>query len=64
MDCGAYDGEQSSNTLYLEKNFGWEGVLIEMDPYYYTQLLGKSRNSHSINACLSPTGMVSMVSTY
>ena len=26
---------------------------MEVDPYFYTQLRGKARISHSINACLS-----------
>jgi len=54
IECGGFDGERSSNTIYLEKELGWTGLLIEMDPYYYTQLLGKNRKSWSINACLSP----------
>jgi len=54
IECGGLDGERSSNTIYLEKELGWTGLLIEMDPHYYTQLLGKNRKSWSINACLSP----------
>ena len=62
MECGAFDGERSSNTLYLERQLGWTGLLIEMDPYFYTQILGKNRNVWSINACLSPYNYVSAVS--
>jgi len=54
IECGALDGERSSNTLFLEHDRSWNGLLVEMDPYYYTQLLGKGRKSWSINACLSP----------
>jgi len=54
VECGAYDGETSSNSLPLEYNRQWTGVLIEPNPYYYTQILGKSRNVWSLNACLSP----------
>jgi hypothetical protein len=54
VECGALDGERSSNTIYLENKRGWTGLLVEMDPYFYTQLLGKNRRVWSINACLSP----------
>ena len=47
------DGERSSNTLWLETKRQWNGLLVEVDPYYYTQLRGKARTSHSINACIS-----------
>jgi len=62
VECGALDGERSSNTLFLERDRGWTGLLIEMDPYFYTQLLGKNRNVWSINACLSPYKYVTAVS--
>ena len=55
LECGAFDGETSSNTVYLEHKRGWTGLLVEMDPYFFTQLRGKNRRAHSINACLSPT---------
>ncbi len=61
MGCGALDGDRSSNSLYLETELDWTGVLIEMDPYFYTQLIGKNRKAYSINACLSPTGRVAVV---
>ena len=38
------------------------GLLIEADPSYYTQLLGKNRKAWSINACLSPYNTTSFVS--
>ena len=54
VEAGANDGERASNTLWMEEKMGWTGLLIEPDPYFYTQILGKSRKSWSINACLSP----------
>ena len=62
IEVGALDGERSSNTIELEKKFGWSGLLIEMDPYYYTQLRGKSRHAWSINACVSPYDHPTVVS--
>ena len=38
------------------------GLLIEADPSFYTQLLGKNRRAWSINACLSPYNTTSFVS--
>jgi hypothetical protein len=32
VECGALDGELRSNTLTLERDHGWRGVLIEADP--------------------------------
>ena len=53
MECGGYDGETSSNTLPLEVFHGWSGILVEPNPYFYTQLVGKNRNVTSLNACIS-----------
>jgi len=61
VECGAFDGERSSNTIHLERERGWTGLLVEMDPYFYTQLVGKSRRSWSINACLSPETYLTQV---
>ena len=54
VECGALDGERSSNTIWLEKKCGWTGLLVEMDPSYYMQLRGKNRRCYSANVCLSP----------
>lgn len=54
VECGALDGERSSNTIWMEQKQGWNGLLIEMDPSYYLQVRGKNRKCYSINACLSP----------
>jgi len=54
IEAGAWDGEQLSNTLYLETALGWTGLLIEPNLGVYQQLLGKQRNAHTINSCLSP----------
>ncbi len=37
--CGAFDGEQYSNTLALELNYNWTGVLVEADPSNFAVLL-------------------------
>ena len=53
VEAGGLDGERSSNTLWLEEKRGWSGLLVEVDPFLYTQLRGKARRSYSLNACLS-----------
>ena len=61
MECGAFEGEILANTLWLERERGWTGLLVEMDPSFYTQLLGRRRRSWSINACLSLQPYVTQV---
>ena len=53
VECGAFDGEQLSNTLYFEKTRHWKGLLIEANPTNYAELKKKNRNAFTINACLS-----------
>jgi len=53
VDAGAHDGEKCSNTLLLEKEFGWAGVCIEADPANFTALMEK-RSCLCVNACLHP----------
>lgn len=55
VEAGAYDGEQLSNTLYLERNLGWKGLLVEPDPWNFWSLRKKGRKAHLVNACLSPS---------
>ena len=62
IEVGALDGERGSNTLWLEEKKNWNGLLIEMDPHFYTQLKGHSRRAWTINCCLSPYNYTIMVS--
>ncbi len=54
IECGAADGKEFSNTLLLERNDSWSGLLIEANPQYFGELLQLHRKSFAINACLSP----------
>jgi hypothetical protein len=47
------DGEWYSNTLGLERDFGWNGLLIEADPSNFKALLERNRKSLMVPACLS-----------
>jgi len=53
VECGAYDGETRSNTLNLERELGWSGVLIEADPVNLIQCFEKHRKAWLVPACLS-----------
>jgi len=62
VECGALDGELRSNTLYLERALGWQGLLIEADPENFRELEWKRRKSWASDACLSTTNYPTMVS--
>ncbi|XP_069996478.1 uncharacterized protein [Penaeus vannamei] len=57
VEAGALDGEFISNTLYLEQDLGWTGLLVEADPLLYAALPGKNRKSWSSQTCLSPSNV-------
>ncbi|CAG0924671.1 unnamed protein product [Notodromas monacha] len=54
LEAGAFDGEFFSNSLYLERNYGWRGVLVEPITKFYNEILSKKRKAVLLNACLSP----------
>ncbi|XP_042871814.1 uncharacterized protein LOC122253082 [Penaeus japonicus] len=53
VEAGALDGEYLSNTLWLEKDLGWSGLLVEADKTSYSALRLKGRKAWSSNSCLS-----------
>ncbi|KAK7077529.1 hypothetical protein SK128_012523 [Halocaridina rubra] len=55
LEVGAFDGEESSSTLYLERELGFKGLLIEPSPINWAKLVKKQRKSFLLNAALSPT---------
>ena len=58
IEAGAYDGEVYSNTLQLELNYNWTGLLIEPNQESFETLLTKNRRCHAISACLSTSNKV------
>ena len=54
IECGAFDGETLSNSLFFELQRNWTGLLIEANPAYHRALLDKNRRAYVISACLSP----------
>ncbi|XP_068246343.1 protein Star-like [Palaemon carinicauda] len=55
IEAGALDGQYLSNTLHLEKEYGWTGLLVEPNPSSYNELLKKNRRCYSSNTCLAVT---------
>lgn len=53
MECGAFDGVYLANTLDLELDHSWTGLLIEANPSSYERLRGRNRKAWSSNVCLS-----------
>ena len=48
VELGALDGWHGSNTLMLERCFGWTGLLIEASPHNFRNLQrsGRRRDVH------------------
>ncbi|XP_045585023.2 uncharacterized protein [Procambarus clarkii] len=53
LEAGALDGEFISNTLFLERELGWTGLLVEADSILYADIPGKRRNAWASHSCLS-----------
>ncbi|XP_050692718.1 uncharacterized protein LOC126983708 isoform X2 [Eriocheir sinensis] len=52
VEAGALDGEYLSNTLHLERQLGWTGLLIEAEEESYAALRRKHRKAWSSKACV------------
>ena len=53
VDIGANDGVSISNTLMLEKDFGWSGIAVEPIPSVYEKLRS-NRKCHMVHGCVTP----------
>ena len=55
VELGANDGISQSNTLYLEKNLNWRGVLVEPNKKNYLKCVQNRSELNAIfhNACVS-----------
>ena len=62
VECGAYDGEFFSNSIWLERDLKWEGLLIEADPETFDKLASKNRKAWTGKFCLSNTPQAKTVS--
>ncbi|KAI9562649.1 hypothetical protein GHT06_010103 [Daphnia sinensis] len=53
VECGAFDGELGSNSLFMERQLNWNGILIEPDRKSFDKLLSKRRHAWALPVCLS-----------
>ena len=53
VECGAFDGEFISNTIYLESRMGWTGLLVEADAKSYRRMSRRNRKAWKSPVCLS-----------
>ena len=53
IEAGAADGENLSNTLFLEVKHGWTGLLVEANPAFVNNLFKIKRNAWVLPHCLS-----------
>lgn len=51
VDVGAHDGVSISNSVMLERVFGWTGVCVEANPSIFDSLR-KNRTCLCVNACV------------
>jgi len=49
VEIGAYDGIALSNTLVLEKTYGWTGILSEVVPSRFSELIVNRPHCHNDN---------------
>ncbi|XP_065351621.1 protein Star-like [Cloeon dipterum] len=62
VDCGAFDGEDASVSLTLEKDFNWNGLMVDAGPKQIQRLLLKGRKSWVAPTCMSTSNKSMMVS--
>jgi FkbM family methyltransferase len=48
VEVGAYDGLSMSNSHMLENKFGWKGVCVECNPYWFSRLIINRPNTINI----------------
>ena len=53
LEVGAVDGIKLSNTLFLERQRNWTGLLIEPNKDFYKRLTMVHRKAYCVNTCLS-----------
>ncbi|XP_045034687.1 uncharacterized protein LOC116933298 isoform X1 [Daphnia magna] len=53
IECGGYDGEYLSNTLFMERVLNWTGLLVEADRKAFDQLATRNRKAFIAPICLS-----------
>jgi hypothetical protein len=47
VECGAFDGESASNSLFFETDRNWTGLLVEANRRLFKQILTKNRKVYA-----------------
>uniref|UniRef100_A0A6A7FUD2 Protein Star-like n=1 Tax=Hirondellea gigas TaxID=1518452 RepID=A0A6A7FUD2_9CRUS len=55
VECGGFDGESYSNSLTLERERGWKGLLVEPDSKNFQRMKEKNRKAYIAHSCLAET---------
>ena len=59
IEAGAVQGTvYDSNTLYFERFLGWNGLLVEANPYSFAKLLTRRPSSYRIDTALCSTNKI------
>jgi len=53
IEAGAWDGEYLSNTLHLEINYNWTGLLVEPNQEAFDLLMKRRRMAAGLHCCFS-----------
>ena len=53
IEAGALNGESYSNTIFMERELEWEGLLVEANPDSYAKVVSKHRKAWLLPAALS-----------
>ncbi|MDZ7957762.1 MAG: FkbM family methyltransferase [Aulosira sp. DedQUE10] len=62
LEVGAANGKEVSSCYVLEKEFGWTGICVEPNDYFFKQLVHNRPNSICEQVCLSnQTGTVTYI---
>ena len=56
VEIGGYDGQYLSNTILLEKQYNWTGLLIEANTDLFPLMKKTDRNCYMINCCIGKEG--------
>lgn len=57
FEVGAHDGVTLSNTLFFERELGWRGALVEMQPWFFPRMSELRPGSLCINSGIGPGPM-------
>ena len=58
VEVGANDGRSSSNTLWLEKEMNWNGLLVEPVLHKYFENINRKRGIYPLNCSI---GLVNLL---